>query len=140
MIRGKVHPQVRPDGEAPITGKPRINITVASIAEPTRTLTIDAVVDTGATVHLTLPSSIIAELGLHYFGKWDVALANGASEQLEVFTALVSWHGQSRVAPIFESDSEPLLGMAMLWSGRLTVDVWADGDVIIEEVAPGPPA
>ena len=90
MIRGRVHQQVRPNGEPPITGKPRIDITVANITEPARTLTVDAVVDTGATVHLTLPPAIIADLRLHLQGKWDVELANGVEDTVDVYAALVS--------------------------------------------------
>ena len=103
-------------------------------------MTVDAVVDTGATVHMTLPPSIIAELGLHFLGTWDVVLANGMEEQLDVHTALMFWRGQRRATPVFASDSEPLVGMAMLWGSRLTLDAWEGGDVIIQEVSPGPPA
>ena len=137
-IRGRVHPREGLSGGLPITGEPRIDVTVANIAEPTRALTISALVDTGATVHLTLPPPIVAELGLPYWGTWDVMLANDAAAQMEVFAALVSWHGQSRVTPVFAAGDEPLLGMAMLWGSRLTVDAWDGGGVIIEEAAPGP--
>ena len=137
MIRGRVHPQLSPRGEPPITGKPRIDVTVANIVEPTRSMTLDAVVDTGATVHLALPQSVIDELGLQYLGKQRVELANGAEAQFDVYTALVSWRGQGRMAPAFASESEPLVGMAMLWGSRLTVDAWDGGDVIVAEVPDG---
>ena len=140
MIRGRVYPRDRRDGEPPITGRARIDVTVANIADPTRTLTVSAIVDTGATVHLALPRSIVAELGLSYVTAWGVSLANDVAEEMEVFAALVSWHGQSRVAPVFATGDEPLVGMAMLWGSRLTVDAWEGGDVIVEEVAPGPAA
>ena len=136
-IRGRVHPREGQSGGLPITGKARIDITVANIAEPARALTISALVDTGATVHLMLPPPVVADLRLPYWGTWDVMLANDAAEQVEVFAALVSWHGQNRVTPIFAAGDEPLLGMAMLWGSRLTVEAW-DGGVIIEEPAPGP--
>lgn len=138
MIRGRVYPQDRRGGEPPITGRARIDVTVANITDPTRMLTLSAVVDTGATVHLALPRSTIAELGLHHVSAWDVTLANDAAEEMEVFAALVSWHGRTRPAPVFAAGDEPLLGMAMLWGSRLTVDAWDGGDVIIEEAPSGP--
>ena len=140
MIRGRVYPQARSSNEPPITGKPRITVTVSNITEPSGSLEVDAVVDTGFTAHLTLPPATITELNPRYRGKWRVELANGVETELDVYVVLVSWQGQARATPVFASDSEPLVGMALLWGSRLTVDAWEGGDVIIEEVPPEPPA
>lgn len=128
MIRGSV----RSWEESPITGAPRVSITVANIEEPERTITVSAVVDTAFTAHLTLPNASIRELGLTQRGEQPAMLASGEVEHFAVYAGLTSWNGQDRLIPVFESNSEPLLGMAMLWGSRLTVDAWEGGDVTIE--------
>ena len=35
-------------------------------------------------------------------------------------------------------DSDPLLGMALLWGSRVTLDALNDGEVAIEELSPAP--
>ncbi len=130
MIKGSVHSL----GESPITGAPRVSITVANITEPNRTITVSATVDTAFTAYLTLPGASIRELELAQRGEQEAELASGDVGSFAVYPGLAHWHGQSRLTPILESDSEPLLGMAMLWGSRLIVDAWEGGDVIIEEV------
>ncbi|MYE55137.1 MAG: clan AA aspartic protease [Chloroflexi bacterium] len=130
MIKGSVHSW----GDSPITGAPRVSITVVNISEPNRTLTVNAIVDTAFTAHLTLPLASIEKLGLLSRGKQPAVLANGMVGDFPVYAGLVSWDGHRRLIPIFESDSEPLLGMAMLWGSRLIVDAWEGGDVVIKEV------
>ena len=61
-------------------------------------------------------------------------LADGAQNRVEAYAGIVFWFGQSRGVPIPELDSEPLLGMALVWDNRLTVEGWEDGTVVIEEV------
>ncbi len=130
MIRGSVHSWE----ESPITGAARVSITVANIEEPARTITLSAVVDTAFTAHLTLPNASIRELGLTQRGEQPAALASGEVGHFAVYVVLMSWNGQNRLIPIFETNSEPLLGMAMLWGSRLIVDAWEGGDVTIEGV------
>ena len=132
MIRGKVHSWE----DSPITGAPRVSITVVNIAEPHRTLTVSAVVDTAFTAYLTLPAESISELGLIQRGEQVAELASGDIERFAVYPGLTRWNGQDRLTPILESDSEPLLGMAMLWGSRLTVDAREGGDVVIAPLSP----
>ena len=109
-----------------------MSITVVNIAEPERALTVSAVVDTAFTAYLTLPTESIRELGLIQRGEQAAELASGAVGNFAVYAGLTRWNGQERLTPILESDSEPLLGMAMLWGNRLTMDAVDGGDVIIE--------
>ena len=113
-----------------------MSITVVNIAEPHRTLTVSAVVDTAFTAYLTLPAESISELGLIQRGEQMAELASGAVGRFPVYAGLTRWNGQDRLTPILESDSEPLLGMAMLWGSRLTVDAEDGGDVVIEALSP----
>ena len=110
--------------------------TVANITERHRTLTLGAVVDTAFTGYLTLPLDSIKELGLVLRGTQPAVLANGTVGQFSVYAGMVTWNGQERLTVIFESDSDPLIGMAMLWGSRLTVDAQEGGDVVIEGLPP----
>ena len=132
MIKGTVHSWE----DSPITGAPRVSITVANITERHRTLTLSAVVDTAFTGYLTLPLDSIRELGLVLRGTQPPVLANGTVGQFSVYAGMVTWNGQERLTIIFESDSDPLIGMAMLWGSRLTVDAQEGGDVVIEGLPP----
>ena len=113
-----------------------MNLTVSNILEPDRTLAITAVVDTGNTVHLTMMPEHVRQLGLPQWGEQWAVLADGSAELFQVYAGAILWDGQNRAIPILESDSEPLLGMAMLWGSRLVIDAWEDGDVAIEAVQP----
>ena len=132
MISGKVH---RLDVEI-ITGEPRVNLTVSNIIEPERTLTISAIVDTGNAFHLTLPPYHIRQLALPRQTDRRATLADGSAVYFPAYAGAILWDGQNRAIPILESDSEPLLGMAMLWGSRLVIDAWEDGDVAIEAAQP----
>ena len=132
MIKGAVHSWE----DSPITGAPRVSITVANITERHRTLTLSAVVDTAFTGYLTLPLDSIRELGLVLRGTQPAVLANGTVGQFSVYAGMVTWNGQERLTFIFESDSDPLIGMAILWGSRLTVDAQEGGDVVIEGLPP----
>ena len=99
-------------------------------------MTLSAVVDTAFTGYLTLPLDSNRELGLVLRGTQPAVLANGTVGQFSVYAGMVTWNGQERLIVIFESDSDPLIGMAMLWGSRLTVDAQEDGDVVIEGLPP----
>ncbi len=128
MIRGRVHPL----GEPPISGEPKVAVTVANIDDPARTMTVEVTVDTGFSAHLTLPSETIKKLGLIYMDVRPAMLANGEVRAFPIYPARVSWNGMGRQVPVFESESQPLLGMALLWDSRLTIEAWAGGEVTIQ--------
>lgn len=94
-------------------------------------------IDTGYTGFLTLPPETIQELRLPRRGNSLVELAEGSQQRLDQYAARVDWHGQGRVVPALEMPGEPLLGMAMLWGSRLTVDAMEGGAVSIEEIPGG---
>ena len=84
---------------------------------------VDAVVDTGFTRFLTLPSATVAELGLGYRGVNSVVLADGSETTLEVYGVTVLWDGQPREVVAYASDTTPLIGMSLLRRHILNVDV-----------------
>ena len=95
---------------------------------------IEAILDTGFQGDLSLPSEIIRRLRLASAGELDVRLANGQEITLPSYEGRVLWHGRPRSIIVLESGDEALLGMNLLWRSRVTLDVRANGDVVIEEL------
>ena len=94
---------------------------------------LEVALDTGFTGYLVLPQGIISRLGLRYRGRRSIILADGERSTINSYASAVTWHGLRRDVIIFESRSESLLGTALLSNSRVTLDVWADGDVLIED-------
>ena len=93
---------------------------------------VDAVVDTGFTQFFTLPSGMVAELGLGYRGVNRVILADGSETTLEVYGVTVLWDGQAREVVAYASDTTPLIGMSLLHRHNLNIDVEDGGRVLIQ--------
>jgi clan AA aspartic protease len=93
---------------------------------------IDTVIDTGFSGFLSLPSAIIATLDLPWSASDIVTLGDGSEALFDLYTATVIWDGQYREIYIAESETEPLLGMALLYGYRLQVDTIEGGSVKIE--------
>ena len=72
-------------------------------------------VDTGYDGWLVLPPDIIRELALPPTGDANiVTVAGGASLEWANYRARLYWNGRIRDVVVLESDTMPLLGMAML--------------------------
>ena len=93
---------------------------------------IDTVIDTGFDGFLSLPSETIVRLGLPWTISNIATLADGSENLFDFYTGTVIWDGQYRTIDIAESETEPLLGMAMLYGYRLQVDTVEGGIVKIE--------
>ena len=95
---------------------------------------VEAVLDTGFTGSLTLPSALIASLGLPWRSRGNAVLANGNVEQFDIYAATVVWDGTPRRILIQAIDTAPLLGMALLAGYELRVRVTDGGSVQIEAI------
>jgi clan AA aspartic protease len=93
---------------------------------------IDTVIDTGFDGFLSLPSEIINRLGLPWTISHMATLGDGSEVLFDFYTATVIWDGQYLEIDIAESETEPLLGMALLYGYRLQVDNIEGGIVKIE--------
>jgi clan AA aspartic protease len=93
---------------------------------------INNVIDTGFDGFLSLPSEIIVRLGLPWTISNRATLGDGSEVLFDFYTATVIWDGQYREVDIAASETEPLLGMAMLYGYRLQVDNVEGGIVKIE--------
>ena len=93
---------------------------------------IDAVVDTGYNGYMTLPPMLIAELELPFQSEGQATLANGSVEFFDVYGVTALWDGQQRFVDAVEADTIPLIGMALMDSHSLRLDVVDGGRVIIQ--------
>ena len=94
---------------------------------------VEVDIDTGFTGWLTLPESIIRELGVASYGRRPTFLANNEVRRLPLYRVLVEWHGVIRSVQVLQAEGRPLIGMSLLADCRLAVEAWEGGAVVIEE-------
>ena len=111
-----------------------VNIEVADVQG--RFQVLEAVFDSDFTGYLTLTADTIQQLELPPVGHRKSELANGELPDFEAFLATLSWHGLRRDALVLKSDSTQLLGMALIWGSRVTLDAMTGGNVAIEALEP----
>ena len=119
-----------------VSGNQQAWITVDIMDGAGRPRSMEVVLDTGFTGYLTLPPESIRQLELPSVGQRTFELANGELYDFQVYIGSVSWHGRPSDVLVLNSDSAPLLGMALLWGSRVTVDALTDGQVTIEDLIP----
>ena len=107
-----------------------VHLTVQGPAGQTQD--IEAVIDTGFTGFLTVPSALAAELGLSYRNRGQVTLADGSEVTLNVYRAAVLWDGEPRYIRVYAADTTPLVGMRMLDRHNLSIEVEDGGSVVIQ--------
>ena len=92
---------------------------------------VEAVVDTGYNGLLTLPPSVVSELGLHHRGYGEARLADGSVAEFDIYSVTVLWDGQPRLIEADEASSIPLVGMMLLDGHNLNIEVENGGRVTI---------
>jgi clan AA aspartic protease len=93
---------------------------------------VDALIDTGFTGFLSLPLSIIESLELPWIFSDSVTLGDGSEVIFQMHRAIVIWDGQFKVVDVAASESEPLLGMSLLYGFKLQIEAVERGIVTIE--------
>ena len=88
---------------------------------------IEAVLDTGFNGYLTLPPELIAELGLPFRRNGRAVLGDGSTVTFDIHEAVVIWDGRPRRIPVDAADTDPLLGMGLLYGHFLGVEVFEGG-------------
>lgn len=96
---------------------------------------VDAVIDTGFSGFLTLPSDIISTLQLSWEGRDIATLGNGTFCIFEVYTGWVIWDGEYREIYINESETIPLIGMRLLRTYDLNIQTIEGGLVTIKKLS-----
>ena len=93
---------------------------------------IEAVIDTGFTGFLSLPSGVVVDLGLPFLNASQATLADGSEVTLSVYRAMVLWDGEPRYVRAYAADAMPLAGMRLLDSHDLSIQVREGGRVVIQ--------
>jgi predicted aspartyl protease len=108
----------------------RVDLTVFSAGGQRQQ--VEAMVDTAFNLFLTLPSSLIAALGLPFAVPAKATLADGMVVSLNCYWVTLLWDGQPRRIVVVAADDRPLIGMSLLYGSRVTLDVVDGGPVTIE--------
>ena len=83
---------------------------------------IEAVVDTGFNGMLMLPKETIRKLHLRPIASSGYILANGQSQECNVYKTEMQWLGKMEKVLIIESDSDlSLVGIDLLYNTTLTI-------------------
>jgi clan AA aspartic protease len=112
--------------------EPTIPLVISNANRQTRL--IDTVIDTGYTGFLSLPREIIAALNLPWTGIDRGTLGDGSEVTFEVYAATVIWDGQYQDIPVNEAETDPLVGMSLLYSYDLRIRAVEGGIVAIEVI------
>ena len=122
MFRGTVSPRFEPV------------VPIELVAENGEIHTVQAVLDTGFDGELSLPESLISELGFPLYDDFVSTMADGRKAKFLGYDGNIVWHGRRRSVLVLQNAGEPLLGMRLLWRNRITIDAYANGSVVIEEL------
>ena len=96
-----------------------------------QTQDIEAVIDTGFSGFLTLPSGAVVELGLPFVNTSQVTLADGSEATLDTYRAAVVWDG-AEIHQSLRRRTTPLVGMRLLDGHDLSIRVRNGGRVVIQ--------
>lgn len=105
-------------------------LTVQSAAG--RAQEVDAVIDTGFSGFLTLPSELVTAFGLEFDGVGWGVLADGTEASFDMYDATLLWDGQPRSVYVYAAETTPLVGMRLLEGHDLHVEVQEGGRVTVE--------
>ncbi len=93
---------------------------------------IEAVVDTGFTGFLTVTPALVAELGLRYRSRGLATLADGSEMPFDIYDVTVLWAGRPVHIEADAADTTPLVGMRLMDSHNLNIQVEHGGRVVIQ--------
>ncbi len=95
---------------------------------------VEAVIDTGFDGWMSLPPAVIAVLALPWRTRGRAILANGSEDEFDVHSGSVLWNGVPRRIPIEAADTDPLVGMSLLYGSDLMIRGVDGGRVQIEPI------
>jgi len=96
---------------------------------------IEAVIDTGFDGWLSLPSAIIAQLGLTWRQRGRALLADGSESVFDIYEATVDWDDEARRISVDQAETVPLVGMSLLRGYELVIQVQPGGNVTVRALS-----
>ena len=107
-------------------------VTISLLGPAGQTREVAAVVDTGFNGYLTLPPTLVAELGLPVVGDGEAVLADGSEATFDVYGVTAVWDGQPRYVETAAVGLDALVGMMLLDGNSLFVEVAVGGRVFVQ--------
>ena len=74
----------------------------------------------------------LALLGLAWHGREQAFLGDGSTQVFDVYAATVIWDGQARTVETDAADTDPLVGMGLIYGHELRIRAVDGGAVTIE--------
>jgi len=96
---------------------------------------IEAVIDTGFNGYLTLPSDLIATLGLPFRRNGRALLGDGSAVTFDIHEAIIVWDSRLRRIAVDAADTDPLLGTGLLYGHELNVQFIEGGSAAIRALS-----
>ncbi|MBC8101283.1 MAG: clan AA aspartic protease [Cytophagales bacterium] len=96
-------------------------------------LIIVAILDTGFSGYISLQPQQINTLKLPPVNRRSFFLADNQEVDFATYAAIIAWDGIDRGVVAIESNGPPTIGMGLLYSSRLMIDVIDGGEVIITQ-------
>ena len=95
---------------------------------------VAAIIDTGFSGHLTLPLAIIKALGLDHLGQGRALVGDGSIQVFDLYEAALIWDEESLIIDIARAETEPLLGISLVYGHDLRIQAIEGGKVTIEKL------
>lgn len=124
LIRGRIR---RGQAEVPLTVLDANGNPVSSTA----------CIDTGFNGDLTLRRADIERLGLAALDASPMTTASGQTLEFPAYEATIIWHDRPKQVRVLQSEVDSLIGAALLWDSRLSIDFALGGEVVISELLAG---
>lgn len=96
---------------------------------------VEVVIDTGFNGFLTLPPDLISRLALPWNASDRITLGDGSTALFDVYAATIRWDGNDLEIDVAESNTAPLMGMALLYGYRIQIEAIAGGTVIVQALS-----
>jgi clan AA aspartic protease len=93
---------------------------------------VEALIDTGFTGFLSLPLTTIESLDLPWIFRDVATLGDGSEVIFEMYRATVIWDGKLQVIDVAASETDPLVGMSLLYGFKLEIEAIEGGIVTIK--------
>ena len=81
---------------------------------------------------MSLPLSIITDIGLPWHYRDIGTLGDGSEFVFEIYKAAVIGDGQNQIVDVAASDSDPLVGMSLLYGYKVQIEAVEGGTVTIK--------
>ncbi len=95
---------------------------------------VQAVIDTGFTEQLTLTPNLIEALELPFARYFEIAQSDGVMIQVKAHRVDIEWDGKRITVLAQANETEPLIGMGLIWGYKLILFGEPNGAVTLTAI------